>query len=177
MCEHLTTLIARRTEKINGRAIAYHQNRVLHIIKFAEFVYHHCERRCNLRLMIYAYGDDIHTKVWWYTIAFAMDKKTTSSRLSFFGRNDRVLLVCGQGFSRLWQSTGLSFTTASPSNPVKQKILNRVKTQFRILWSEWQGSNLRHHGPKPCALPTALHPDSKIFNCERQLSARASCCN
>ena len=26
-------------------------------------------------------------------------------------------------------------------------------------WSEWQGSNLRHHGPKPCALPAELHPD------------------
>ena len=25
-------------------------------------------------------------------------------------------------------------------------------------WSEWQDSNLRHHGPKPCALPAALHP-------------------
>lgn len=26
-------------------------------------------------------------------------------------------------------------------------------------WSEWWGSNPRPHGPKPCALSTALHPD------------------
>ena len=27
------------------------------------------------------------------------------------------------------------------------------------LWSEWRGSNPRPDGPKPPALPTALHPD------------------
>ena len=26
-------------------------------------------------------------------------------------------------------------------------------------WSEWRDSNSRPHGPEPCALPTALHPD------------------
>ena len=39
---------------------------------------------CNLRLMIYALGDDIHTKVWWYTIAFAMDKKISFRRTRIF---------------------------------------------------------------------------------------------
>ena len=32
------------------------------------------------------------------------------------------------------------------------------------LWFEWQGSNLRPDGPKPPALPTALHPDMKFHN-------------
>ena len=27
------------------------------------------------------------------------------------------------------------------------------------LWSEWRDLNPRPHGPEPCALPTALHPD------------------
>lgn len=26
-------------------------------------------------------------------------------------------------------------------------------------WSEWRDSNPRPHGPEPCALPAALHPD------------------
>ena len=56
------------------RSIVYHQG--------ASLVYHHCERRYSLRLMIYSpcrdilgKADEIHAKAWWYTIAFAMDKK------------------------------------------------------------------------------------------------------
>ena len=30
---------------------------------------------------------------------------------------------------------------------------------FCNFWSEWRDSNPRHLGPKPSALPTALHPD------------------
>lgn len=33
------------------------------------------------------------------------------------------------------------------------------RTVFLQKWSEWQDSNLRPHGPKPRALPAALHPD------------------
>ena len=49
------------------RSFVYHQGESL--------VYHHCERKYSLRLMIYTFGDEIHAKAWWYTIAFAMDKK------------------------------------------------------------------------------------------------------
>ena len=28
------------------------------------------------------------------------------------------------------------------------------------IWSEWRDLNPRPHGPEPCALPAALHPDS-----------------
>ena len=49
------------------RSFVYHQGESL--------VYHHCERRYSLWLMIYTFGDEIHAKAWWYTIAFAMDKK------------------------------------------------------------------------------------------------------
>ena len=35
------------------------------------------------------------------------------------------------------------------------------KHTVKSKWSEWQDSNLRSHGPKPRALPTALHPDIK----------------
>ena len=49
------------------RSIVYHQRLAV--------VYHHCERGYSLRLMIYTFGDEIHANAWWYTIAFAMDKK------------------------------------------------------------------------------------------------------
>ena len=54
-------------------------------------VYHHCERGYSLRLMIYTFGDEIHAKAWWYTIAFAMDKKFDKSKLVDFwcGRRAR----------------------------------------------------------------------------------------
>ena len=45
------------------------------ISSMRSIVYHHCERRYSLRLMIYTYGDEIHAHAWWYAIAFAMDKK------------------------------------------------------------------------------------------------------
>ncbi len=32
----------------------------------------------------------------------------------------------------------------------------------RSFWSEWRESNPRPHGPEPCALPTALHPDTAL---------------
>ena len=34
----------------------------------------------------------------------------------------------------------------------------------RFIWSEWRDLNSRPHGPEPCVLPAAPHPD-KIFNC------------
>ena len=35
--------------------------------------------------------------------------------------------------------------------------------QLAPTWSEWGDSNSRPHGPEPCALPTALHPEIIIF--------------
>ena len=40
-----------------------------------------------------------------------------------------------------------------------------VGVQLSHRWSRWQDSNLRHHGPKPCALPTALHLESISLDC------------
>ena len=42
------------------RSRVYHQDGVLHIINSVGIVYHHCERECSLRLMIYTFGDEIH---------------------------------------------------------------------------------------------------------------------
>ena len=28
-----------------------------------------------------------------------------------------------------------------------------------VIWSEWRDLNPRPHGPEPCALPAALHPE------------------
>ena len=54
-----------------------------------------------------------------------------------------------------------------------QNILNRndksehipyLENVVRIIitWSEWRDLNPRPHGPEPCALPTALHPDTAL---------------
>ena len=59
----------------HGESRVYHQFRRNCISSMRSIVYHHCERGYSLRLMIYTFGDEIHAKAWWYTIAFAMDKK------------------------------------------------------------------------------------------------------
>ena len=41
----------------------------------------------------------------------------------------------------------------------EEKQKSRWFTNQRLFWSEWSGSNARPPGPKPGALPTALHPD------------------
>lgn len=38
-------------------------------------------------------------------------------------------------------------------------------------WSEWRDLNSRPHGPEPCALPTALHPDMKFYGFAPQNSS------
>ena len=53
-------------------------------------------------------------------------------------------------------------------DPKNRKYKDRPFRYFRIkmiglIWSEWRESNPRPHGPEPCALPTALHPDSYII--------------
>ena len=72
-----------KAEKSHRRCV-YHQFCRNCISPKRSFVYHHCERLYNLRLMIYAFSDDIHTKVWWNTIAFAMDKKRQSEDCLFW---------------------------------------------------------------------------------------------
>ena len=42
---------------------------------------------------------------------------------------------------------------------LKEKQKSRRFENQRLFWSEWSGSNARPPGPKPGALPTALHPD------------------
>ena len=84
-------------------------------------VYHHCESYTHF--------------VWWYTPAAmiyslaADDIPLLSQRIKKFPfKRTRIFLVDLKGFdsrtavlgqSRLWQSTGLSFTTARPSNPFR----------------------------------------------------------
>ena len=58
-----------------GVSLVYHQFREkLHIIS-TKCCISSLRKRYKLRLMIYACGDDIHAKAWWYAIAFAMDKQ------------------------------------------------------------------------------------------------------
>ena len=40
--------------------------------------------------MIYTFGDEMHACAWWYTIAFAMDKKSTGRNLSIFGADGGI---------------------------------------------------------------------------------------
>ena len=69
------------------RSLVYHQFRRNCISSTRSVVYHHCESEYNLRLMIYSLwrdipvkADEIHANAWWYTIAFAMDKKIPSPK-------------------------------------------------------------------------------------------------
>ena len=80
-------------EKNHGIAVYIIRNLLRYIINFAEIVYHHCERVYSLRLMRYSpcrdilgKADEMHAKAWWYTIAFAMDKKAPYRREAFFHR-------------------------------------------------------------------------------------------
>ena len=43
----------------------------------------------------------------------------------------------------------------------KSEPIPHLEDSVRIImdWSEWRDLNPRPHGPEPCALPTALHPD------------------
>ena len=41
----------------------------------------------------------------------------------------------------------------------KAKSLGKLVFSRLFVWSEWGDSNSRPHGPEPCALPTALHPE------------------
>ena len=43
----------------HGESRVYHQFRRNCISSKRSFVYHHCEKKCSLRLMIYTFGDDI----------------------------------------------------------------------------------------------------------------------
>ena len=43
----------------------------------------------------------------------------------------------------------------------KSKI-DKLLLKLVDFWSEWRDLNPRPHGPEPCALPSALHPDSII---------------
>lgn len=48
------------------------------------------------------------------------------------------------------------------ASQISQKItkIRRNPKKSTDLWSEWRDLNPRPHGPEPCALPTALHPDT-----------------
>ena len=45
----------------------------------------------------------------------------------------------------------------------QKKIDKPLDEVCRFCWSEWRDLNPRPHGPEPCALPTALHPDGYII--------------
>ena len=58
------------------RSIVYHQFRRNCISSKRNALYIIIAKaKYSLRLMICTFGDEIHAKAWWYTIAFAMDKK------------------------------------------------------------------------------------------------------
>ena len=42
----------------------------------------------------------------------------------------------------------------------KARKNRHFRTKMAVFWSEWRDLNPRPHGPEPCALPTALHPDA-----------------
>ena len=108
--------------------------------------YHHCKRGCSLRLMKYSPWwailgkSDIHTKVWRYAIAFAMDKKS------------RILLI------RLFleRITGLEPATSTLARWRSTKWAKSAEfTKWRLGWGSnprplaWQASALTNWATKP----------------------------
>ena len=63
------------------------------------------------------------------------------------------------------------FATKIKKNSAKSK-------DFTEFWSEWGDSNSRHPAPKAGALPTALHPDMKLWDCpgvSSQITCATNC--
>ena len=79
----------------------YHQCEALYIIKPQE--------NTRWRVMIYAFGDDIHADAWWYAKPAAWIKK-------FRERSSRNFLAAAQGFEpRKWRSQSpLPYRLATP---------------------------------------------------------------
>ena len=70
------------------QGIAYHQFRKeLHIIIAKAYLYSLTADEIQQRRAVV---DDIHADAWWYTIAFAMDKKISFLGTRFFGASDRT---------------------------------------------------------------------------------------
>ena len=64
----------------------------------------------------------------------------------------------GAGHLGLKRATG-TFLSALGFEPKWAKKQATPPVGALLIWSEWRGSNPRPDGPKPPALPTALHPD------------------
>ena len=64
----------------------------------------------------------------------------------------------GAGHLGLKRATG-TFLSALGFEPKLAKKYATPPVGALLIWSEWRGSNPRPDGPKPPALPTALHPD------------------
>ena len=56
------------------------------------------------------------------------------------------------------KSTTFHRNIAEISRNIEQRREYRNTLSFAI-WSEWRDLNPRPHGPEPCALPAALHPE------------------
>ena len=59
----------------------------------------------------------------------------------------------------VWPDGKSDFCTVS-QNRIKTSVF--IKTE--VFWSEWRDLNPRPHGPEPCALPTALHPEIRLYS-------------
>ena len=117
---------------INGSAIVYHQNGVLHIIRRMP-VYHHCESKCNLRLMIYTLTrDDIPLLSQWI-------KKEEVVNFFFFGGDGetctRVLMRLKTSFSILSPLPFVDRFCLRTNSPIPQSLDSvpdprRVRARF-----------------------------------------------
>ena len=116
----------------HGESRVYHQFRRNCISSKRSFVYHHCEKKCSLRLMIYTFGDEMHAYAWWYTIAFAMDKKSTGRNLSIFGGGEGNWTPVRKIFRECFSECSLSliFPQSRPTNrPVFSVSFNSYNAQ------------------------------------------------
>ena len=70
--------------------------------------------------------------------------------------------ICKNGVLHIG-SQKAKFAHLRATNLKNSQKLKRESPLRTFPWSEWRDLNPRPHGPEPCALPTALHPDSYII--------------
>ena len=94
------------------RSFVYHQGESL--------VYHHCERRYSLRLMIYTFGDDIPLLSQW------IKKFDRSKLVEFFGEEGEILSLRKRNFAPLQLRIFLSLALRSSVGKIQVAATRKI---------------------------------------------------
>ena len=133
-------------------------------------------KRYNLRLKIYACGDDIHAKAWWYTIAFAMDKQKghrmvlvrngTRTQVNAYGIDLSSLSNGNEVDSEEYWGDKLVTVSAKPVSQTNKKGHQMVSFFVGARNGTWTRT-VKPHAPQTCASASSatLANDDIILHC------------